>query len=410
MKKRLSLLLAATLITTLGTTSALATMPAKNDSPTPFKLSGSYKSSLRFSDVLSTDWSLRFVTEASTKGIISGDGYGKFRPSANVSHEEAIIMTIRAMGLTDEALQLKDTKLQLPDAVKVSAWARPFVALAIANGFLDQDAALHPQAYADREWVTELVVRAMGLDAEAKAHMSDKLTFKDASQIEADAVGYIAVAVDQGVITGYPNQTFQPNKPVKRNEMAVILCNAENSFEYDDNRQAQTQGLLNGTIGQVTSDGLTFKSRTHQDLTLKFAATSFVFVGDKLSAKSALQAGMSVRLFLNAQGEIVLVHAKKEAPQRELIETFAHGQVLAYTAPQAGKKGSITLLLQSKTALKQANKKLTLDIAADAAVMMNAQSKTFSDVKIGDRVGLTILNNTVVSIDVIPGTLQKFPE
>ncbi|ARU63118.1 hypothetical protein CBW65_20640 [Tumebacillus avium] len=410
MKKKLSLLLAATLITTLGTTSAMATMPAKNDSPTPFKLSGSYKASLRFSDVLSSDWSLRFVTEASTKGIISGDGYGKFRPSANVSNEEAIIMTVRAMGLADEALQLKDATLQLKDAATVSAWARPFVALAIQNGFLDQDIALNPQANADREWVTELVVRAMGLDADAKAHMTDKLTFKDASEIEADAVGYIAVAVDKGVITGYPNQTFQPNKPVKRNEMAVILCNAENRFEYDDDRQVQTQGQLNGTISAVTSVGLTFSSRTHQDLNLKFASTYFVFVGEKMAAKSALQAGMSVRVFLNAQGEIVFVHAKKEAPQREQIETFAHGQVLAYTAPQAGKKGSITLLLQSKTALKQADKKLTLDIAADAAVKLNTQPKTFSDVKVGDRVGLTILNNTVVGIDVIPGTLQKLPE
>ncbi|ASS75092.1 hypothetical protein CIG75_08955 [Tumebacillus algifaecis] len=409
MKKRLSLLLATTMITTLSSTSALATMPANNDTRTSGSILGAFQASLRFLDVHRDDWALRFITEASTKGIIRGDGSGQFHPSANVSHEEAIVMTVRAMGLTDNALALKEVPLALQDAAKVSTWARPFVALAIQNDLLDQDSLLAPQASADRKWVTELVVRAIGLQAEAEAHREDKLSFKDASAIKADAVGYIAVAVEKGILLGYPDKTFQPNKPVKRNEMAVILCHAENRFEYDEDLQVQTQGQLTGTIAMVTSEGLTFKSRTHQDLNLKFASTYYVFIDEKISSASQLQVGMNVRVFLNERGQIVFIQAKKQAPQHEQFESFAHGQVLAYTAPQANKKGKITVLLQSKTALKQASKKLTLDIATDAPVIMNGKTKTFADVKVGDKVGLTILNNTVVNIDVFP-PLLKYPE
>jgi hypothetical protein len=410
MKNKLSFLLAATLAVTLSSSFALAAMPAKDDLTISLNtmIKGSYKTGLRFRDVKSDDWAIRFVTEASVKGIIAGDGYGHFRPSANVSHEEAVIMTVRAMGLTEDALALgRDAALELKDADKVSVFARPFVALAIQRGFLDKDITLNPQAHADREWITELVVRAMGLQAEAEAHMDEQLCFTDAAKIEADAIGYIAVAQAKGIILGYPDRTFRPNQPVKRSEMAAILCKAEHRFEYDEDRKVQTRGQLNGTIKAVTSEGLTFSSRTHQNLTLKFASVPFIFIGDKLGTASDLKAGMSVRLLLNAQGEIVFVHAKKEAPKREEIEMHAHGKVLAITAPQADKQGSITVLLETKGALKQADKKLTLDIAKDAAVKVNGETRTFSDVKVGDTVGLSILNNTVVEIDVIRGLLKS---
>lgn len=46
--------------------------------------------------------------------------------------------------------------------------------------------------------------------------------FKDVPKSHG-ASGYIAAATEKGIIGGYPDGTFQPNKPISRGDMAIIL-------------------------------------------------------------------------------------------------------------------------------------------------------------------------------------------
>jgi len=406
MKNKLSMLLALTLATTLGTGSALATPPAKDD-VTTISLKSNFKAAVTFKDVANDDWSLRFVTEMNIKNVISGYEDGSFRPSANVSHEEAIIMVLRTMGLTDTAKTL-DSKIaaDLTAGLNVSTWARSYVALALQKNLLTKADLTAPQGHADREWVTELVVRAMGLQLEAETHMKDSLTFKDSKEISADAIGYIAVAAQKGIINGYLDNTFQPHKPVKRSEMAVILVNSEHYFEYDEDRQKQTAGQVFGTLKALQTTGLTLTTSTNQEITYKLAAQNYVFINQKAATFGELKSGMSIRVLLNAQSEIVFIDAKTEAPKRETIESRAHGTVQLFTAPLGTTTGTITLINPVRA---KVDKKVTLPVATDAKVTLNGQAKTFTDIKTGDFAHLTIVNNTVVEIDVIPG-LTKQPD
>ena len=73
MKKTATLLLAATLATTLGVSSASATMPAKDENyKGQFAVKGHFQFSQKFKDVSMNDWALRYITEMSSKGVISG--------------------------------------------------------------------------------------------------------------------------------------------------------------------------------------------------------------------------------------------------------------------------------------------------------------------------------------------------
>ena len=47
-----------------------------------------------FEDVDAKHWASGYINIASDEGIIKGDGNGKFRPSDNVKHEEAIKMIV----------------------------------------------------------------------------------------------------------------------------------------------------------------------------------------------------------------------------------------------------------------------------------------------------------------------------
>lgn len=400
MKKKLTVLLALTLVSSMGASSAFATMPSKNDR-SDFQMKGNFKFAVKFNDVSKDDWALRFITEMNSKGVINGDGTGKFLPSNNVSHEEAIVMTLRAMGLADEANALsKDITLDLTDASTVSAWAKPYVSLAIDKGFLDAKTALAPQASADREWTTELVVRAMGLDEEAKAHMQDTLTFSDAKEIDADAVGYIAVAADKKIISGYTDHTFQPHKPVKRNELAVILCNAEHLFEYDTDRQHQNQGQLQGTLKTASDTELTFTTMSKQEVTYKIASQSYVFVGNQISQWSDLKPNMWVRVLLNQNGEIVFAQAKATPPQPVEIESYATGKVIGYTAPTKDAAGSIAIV-KDKDREKKSNRVLTLSVAKDVKVLLNGEIGKTTTLKTDDTVRLIVIDNTVIQINVM---------
>lgn len=358
------------------------------------------------------DWALRYITEMSAKGVINGYGNGEFRPSANVTHEEAIVMTVRAMGLADEAKKLDaNTVLNIDDAANVSPWARQYVALAIQKGFVDTDKALYPTQKADRQWVTEMIVRAAGLQADADAHMKDTLTFNDTKNIDETTVGYIAVALDKKIISGYTDNTFQPYKAVRRNELAVMLTNADNLFNYDPSRQQQTEGQLQGTFTGLTSTGLSFETPTHQQIEYKFASNYYVFLGNKIATKDDLKANMWVRVLLNENGEIVFVQAKDSAPKLEDIETATTGRVTSFTAPDTSTFGSITLTQTYRIEdHKRSNghddedkiieKQITLPIAPNATVNLDGETKAFTDVQVGEKVKVGIVNNAVQTIEL----------
>lgn len=53
-----------------------------------------------------------------------------------------------------------------------------------------------------------------------------KSSFVDAAKFKTDAV-YIATAVENGLINGFPDGTFKPEQPIKRSEIAAILVRSE---------------------------------------------------------------------------------------------------------------------------------------------------------------------------------------
>ncbi|MGZ4032936.1 MAG: S-layer homology domain-containing protein [Tumebacillaceae bacterium] len=411
MKKTISLLTALALSTTLGLTPVLAdnsTMPMNPDVPSQYAPTH-FKYTPNFSDVPS-DWAYRSITEMSIKGVINGDGLGKFAPGNSVTKEQAILMTVRAMGLGAQAEALgQNATLALTDASSVDTWARPYVAIALQNGILDANTTLNPKANAEREWIAQLVVRAIGEETTAQAHMKDTLTFKDAASVSANEVGYIAVASDLGILHGTDQGYLLPHAPVKRNQMAVILCNAEHLFEYNKNEQAQTQGQLSGTVTSVSSAGITLQTPTKQTVTYSFAGQYYVFLGEQMSNLNALQSGMWVRVLLNPQGQVVFVQAKKNAPTPGETMSAAHGTVIAFTAPTSTKAGSITI--NQWASMKRHVpydgdmniNQLTLPVAANAQILVNGTTQTgFGSIKAGQNVVLSVQDHTVVGIDVTP--------
>jgi hypothetical protein len=86
-----------------------------------------------------------------------------------------------------------------------------------------QDESSDDAAYVTRAEIAAMLVRALGLDAQGDASFADVA----ASSSHADAVG---AAYEAGLVSGYEDGTFRPERLVTRQELALLLQRAMASF------------------------------------------------------------------------------------------------------------------------------------------------------------------------------------
>lgn len=276
---------------------------------------GHAKFKFDFSDLVGSDveWALKYIASLASKGVFQGYEDGTFRPRNTVNRIEAIAAAVRTMGLEEQAESAAEmnTDLNFKDADLIEKrypWAVGYVAVALENDlFSESDTSVQPEKAADRLWATTLIVKALKLDAEAKAKMNTKLTFKDANQIPAGSIGYVAVAVERGLIEGFENNTFRPNEPVTRAQLAKLLDLA------NDQLPGQEKNIVTGTVTAVSGNTVTLtKGGSTSQVTLDPGA--FIYRGGQRIAIGGLQAGDEVRIKLVDNVGIYLEVTKLAAP------------------------------------------------------------------------------------------------
>ncbi|MEX2415134.1 MAG: S-layer homology domain-containing protein [Paenibacillaceae bacterium] len=202
-----------------------------------------------FDDLMESEWARKYIARLVADEIFDGYEDGTFRPNKSVKRIEAIIAAVRLMGFRAEAETAARlaTDLNFEDADQVEKKfpnAVGYVAIAVENDlFLETENKINAEKAADRLWATMLLVKAMKWEDLAKAKMNVKLSFKDADKIPAGAVGYVAVAVEKGLVSGYEDLTFRPNKPVTRAELAVLLGQMD-----DQQPETEDSNLIRGTV------------------------------------------------------------------------------------------------------------------------------------------------------------------
>lgn len=265
---------------------------------------------ITFNDIVGGDveWAERYIASLASKKVFQGYEDGTFKPRQTISRVEAITAAVRLMGLEEEAKSEAAMKAELnfKDAEKLEdkyGWAVGYVSVALANDlFTETDDRIQPDAPADRLWATTLLVKAMKLQNEAKAKMNTKLSFKDADKIPAGSVGYVAVALERGLIEGYENNTFRPEKPVTRAEMAALLDRTGNQLpDYAAVRGSVTQAVYSNVLAlnvQGTATNIVLDEK------------AFVFRNGTQVSASAIQVGDEV-LVRTYGGKAIYVEVTK---------------------------------------------------------------------------------------------------
>ncbi|MFO7172984.1 MAG: S-layer homology domain-containing protein [Bacillota bacterium] len=385
---------------------------------------------LAFKDWQDGYWANEALARMVLRGVILGDPSGYIAPQRLVTKLEAAVMLVRALGLEPavkdgkwsghleggkwefkvggkkieykvqyrgEHFEFKWDKhglkveskgpgqklvWEIRDGNLVPDWGRGYVQVALAQGFLvPTDGFLNILSPLNRLDAAVMLVRAAGLDAEARARAGASLPFTDAGQIPPELRGYVALAVENGLVSGYPEGDFRPYQPVTRAEWAALLDRFDRRAEEPaDVRQVR------GTVAEVKTGAqprITLITRSNPDgVTYPVAPDVLVFIAGKEASLRDLKVGDQVIAQLDEEGRVIfLVGTGKVEPERSQVQ----GEVAGL--------GKTRILLEVDGLFR------SYRLASDLRVYENGKAIDYEDLQPGDEVRLTLQGDTVVRID-----------
>ncbi len=176
-----------------------------------------------FKDVPPKHWSYSSVQSMIKYGIIDGFVDGTYKPEQSLTRAQfAKLLTVTL------DLELVQVKAPTFSDVKVGFWGLPFIETVKdylpGYSFLSAKPFFEPNSDATRLDVAIAIVKGMGLPINQKdAAENVKKKFSDAHKIPEELLGYFAVAIEQDLISGYPDGTFRPDDGLTRAAAASLL-------------------------------------------------------------------------------------------------------------------------------------------------------------------------------------------
>lgn len=256
-------------------------------------------------------WANEDIYKTYSLGIMSGYDDFTYQPNKPVTQLEAISSLVRVLEQdgTDRNPSLSNKNLK-----DVPSWARTTVAIAIEEDLLDGSNKFQPNKPATRLFITNLLVKLV--DTDIDVWKDAKLSFKDVEGLTKDERAILAFATLTKLISGYNDNTFQPNKPVTRAEMAVLI---NRLLDYKEDLGDYYNQTGKGTIESIDAGDseITIKQRVKQNGEWKYVSKDYdvdddarIYINSKSSSLSKLTKNMSVDFTVNKDGDITYINAK----------------------------------------------------------------------------------------------------
>lgn len=171
---------------------------------------------------ISGHWAENEINAAVDLGYVSGYPDGTFKPQGTLTRAEFVKMLVAAHKIRE----MPGGGVGYSDVgghwVHVQGWLPAAENAGIVRPDESSDGLFHPDRAITRQDIAVMVVRAMGKESEARVNDGSSLGFQDTGKIGVHK-GYIAIAVEAGIITGYEDNTFRPNDTATRAEAVVMV-------------------------------------------------------------------------------------------------------------------------------------------------------------------------------------------
>ena len=174
-----------------------------------------YEVAFPFTDVKKTDWCYNDVKYVWQYDIMLGTSDTRFSPSSKMTRAMFVTVLYRLEGSPDI------TGMQVPAFTDIDIWAHDAIVWAYNVGVTNGKTAtsFDPNASITRAEIVAMLYRYAG-----SPDVSGSLNgFTDASSIGAFARNAVIWATTLGVVNGYKDGSFGPNRTAQRSEMAAML-------------------------------------------------------------------------------------------------------------------------------------------------------------------------------------------
>jgi len=182
-----------------------------------------------FKDVPITHWGYKQIDEMKLMGKISGFEDGTFRPDETVTREQFVTILANTLHLTNSS------SIEFID-VETNRWSKQYID--VTSQYLEGKVENNqnyfmPDKPAVREDVVVAIVKAMGLEEE-KADLSLLNKFSDKNLISNNAKKYVCIALENGIVKGNADGTFNPKGYLTRAEIAALMRNIDSETIMPD--------------------------------------------------------------------------------------------------------------------------------------------------------------------------------
>ena len=161
-------------------------------------------------------WAERDIITWENSNLIKGYDDGTFKPDNNITRAEFVTLVNRVFEFTKEA------QVNFSD-VSSGDWFVKEIAKAQAQGYITgyEDGTIKPNNPITREEVAAIIFKLVKLTPPGNMDALNK--FVDASKIPDWSRNYINAVVVNGYMSGYEDNTCQPEKSITRAESVTIL-------------------------------------------------------------------------------------------------------------------------------------------------------------------------------------------
>ncbi len=364
----------------------------------------------KFTDIESVAWAAPYIEEMADMGFISGYPDGTFRPNADITHLNGVLLFARAMGSNSEAMS-KVMEYAIAEYGEIVdkyelGFGKEEVCFMLYRGALtvseldDYIAKEVRDTPLKRHEAAVIITKAMAGEKAAKAELLFDLTYEDAKDIPAKSSRYVYYVTENGIMNGVSGNLFSPNTNVKRSQIAVMLSRAVEKmgvgfFETNIKEIDSQKKIIKTDDGefQYTDDTLMYvEGKTVKVTEIKEnVAAILTVVADKLTYLDALTAipdeevyGVFYDYF--ASNDVLNIQIRKAGSKKDEYYECVEGVQVT----RNGKSASIVNFKQGDY--------VTLKLSGGKVVSISAEQQTevVSDAIISD---ISIENDLVITIE-----------
>ena len=239
-------------------------------------------------------WAQNTINKWVDKGDISGYPDGTFRPNNMITRAEFVVLVNNAMGYT------KSGYAYFSD-VPSHYWGKNAIQTGVAAGYIsgDGNGIFRPNDPVTRQEAAAMISRILDL----KQNESRAYRYTDSYAISNWAKGVVGAVSEAGIMAGYPDGSFGPNRVLTRAEAVLALdktVNYKPGDKEEDKEETKKEDML------LTQSKL-------EDTTI----TGDLTISDRLGTKTITLDNVTVKgkLIVDGGGEIIL----KDCDIKEMV-------------------------------------------------------------------------------------------